>query len=248
MKELKTSKEETTNNDELFWRFNAFHRFTHFLVLASFSGLVYTGMPLKYRHAGWAKWFMSLMGGAGNAAYIHRVFAAITFLYFVAHIFYVIWAVGIRKESFLGANSMIPRMKDLYDIRDNVRYFLGLGPKPQFGRYTYWEKFDYLVVFWGVPVIGLGGLLLWFPDIASKFLPGWALNIAQITHSDEALLATAFIFVVHFWNTHIRFEKFPLDPVIFTGVVTKEELMHERPEEWELLSKNPKLLGKRKVK
>ena len=54
------------------------------------------------------------------------------------------------------------------------------------------------------------------------FLPGWALNAAYIIHSDEALLATGFIFLFHFFHTHLRPEAFPMDPVIFTGSMPLE--------------------------
>jgi len=60
-------------------------------------------------------------------------------------------------------------------------------------------------------------------------------NVATIIHSDEALLAVAFIFTIHFFNTHFRPDKFPMDPVIFTGRVPLEELKHDKPAEYEEL-------------
>src|SRR4030067_2435192 len=87
--------------------------------------------------------------------------------------------------------------------------------------------------------IGFSGLMLWFPEAFSIFLPGWVLNIAQIVHSDEALLASGFIFTVHFFNTHFRPSKFPFDPVIFTGRLPKYELVEERQEQYKrLLAQN----------
>jgi hypothetical protein len=81
-----------------------------------------------------------------------------------------------------------------------------------------------------VVVIGSTGLCLWFPVQFTHVLPGWAINVATIIHSDEALLATGFIFTIHFFNTHFRPEKFPMDPVIFTGSMSLKELEHDRPE------------------
>ena len=81
-------------------------------------------------------------------------------------------------------------------------------------------------------VIGSTGLLLWFPETFTRVLPGWAINVATIIHSDEALLAVAFIFTIHFFNTHFRPDKFPMDPVIFTGRVPLDELKHDKPEEY----------------
>ena len=33
-------------------------------------------------------------------------------------------------------------------------WFFGRGPKPQFDRYTYWEKFDYVSLAIGTVIIG----------------------------------------------------------------------------------------------
>jgi hypothetical protein len=58
-------------------------------------------------------------------------------------------------------------------------------------------------------------------------------NVATTIHSDEALLAVSFIFVVHFFNTHFRPEKFPIDTVIFTGGMPLEEFKRDRPREYQ---------------
>jgi hypothetical protein len=118
------------------------------------------------------------------------------------------------------------------DITLMVRWFFFRGPKPTFERWTYWEKFDFVAVFWGMFAIGGSGLMLWFPELFGQFLPGWAFNVATIVHSDEALLATGFIFSVHFFNTHGRPEKFPMDFVIFNGQIGKEEMLEERGDQW----------------
>jgi len=65
--------------------------------------------------------------------------------------------------------------------------------------------------------------------------------VATIVHSDEALLATGFIFTIHFFNTHFRPDKFPMDTVIFTGRVSIEELKEDRPREYEELVKSGEL-------
>jgi multisubunit Na+/H+ antiporter MnhB subunit len=98
-----------------------------------------------------------------------------------------------------------------------------------------------MAVFWGVGVIGLSGLILWFPEVFTKILPGSLINVAMIIHSDEALLAVGFIFTVHFFNTHLRPESFPLDPVIFTGIVPLDEYRKDRPEEYRYLKDEDKL-------
>jgi thiosulfate reductase cytochrome b subunit len=227
-----------------------YHRVLHVFVQLSFLGLVSTGMPLKYSEAPWASWIMKFWGGYQNAGFIHRVCASVTLGYFLAHICFLIYDIGyIRKFRFdpFGPDSMVPRPKDFRDIYDSFRWFLGLSPRPRFDRWTYWEKFDYWAVFWGVGIIGGSGLLLWFKGFFGQFLPGYIFNIATIVHSEEALLAAAFIFTIHFFNTHLRPEKFPMDTVMFTGRLSLEEFRQERPLEYKrLVERNS--LDKRRTK
>ena len=112
---------------------------------------------------------------------------------------------------------MVPTWRDVREFSATMTWFFGRGPRPRYGRWTYWEKFDYFAVFWGVMIIGSSGLLLWFPEFFTHVLPGWTINVATIIHSEEALLAAGFIFTIHFFNGHLRPEKFPMDPVVFTG-------------------------------
>jgi hypothetical protein len=72
-------------------------------------------------------------------------------------------------------------------------------------------------------------------------MPGWLINVAMIIHSDEALLAVGFIFTIHFFNTHLRPDAFPMDKVIFTGSVQFEEYKADRPREYEALKKSGRL-------
>ncbi len=229
-------------------RFTAGQRLTHIFVILSFMGLALTGMILKFANMPWAKFLADFFGGVEGAGTIHRISAVVTFGYFLAHLISVI-RMKIRtkmpvKELIFGKNSMWFNKKDLKDFGGTIKWFLGMGPRPQYGRWTYWEKFDYLAVFWGVAIIGFSGLMLWFPEFFTKFFPGWFINVATIIHSDEALLAVGFIFTVHFFNTHLRPESFPLDPVIFTGLVPVDEYKEDRPEEYSELKETGKLKKK----
>jgi nitrate reductase gamma subunit len=125
---------------------------------------------------------------------------------------------------------------------------LGKGSVPKFARFTYWEKFDYWAVFWGIAFIGGSGLLLWFPEFFSRFLPGITFNIAYTIHSDEALLAIGFIFIVHLYNAHLRASVFPMDKSIFTGKIEAKEMMERHPLEWEYLNQHSEKKEKRRVR
>ena len=221
-----------------FIRFNWYQRMTHFLIFTSFVVLSLTGLPLKFHDYTWAKMLAQLLGGFEVCGFLHRLMGAVTFGYFIIHLSYIAYLGITGRMRFLdiiwGPRSIVPQPNDAFEIVDNFKWFLGLGPRPKFGRFTYWEKFDYFAVFWGVAIIGVSGLVLWFPELFTWLLPGMVVNIAWIVHADEALLATGFIFLIHFYNTHLRVEKFPLDPVILSGRIDEEEMRHERPNEFAL--------------
>ena len=226
-------------------RFEYSQRITHLFVIMSFILLAITGMIIKFAHMDWAKFLVKAIGGAYNASIIHRFGAVITFGYFAYHLYSLIKLKIKRKKSFrkfiFGGNSLMFNMQDWRDLWATLKWFIGKGPRPNYGRWTYWEKFDYMAVFWGVAVIGFSGLMLWFPEFFSKALPGWVINVVQIIHSDEALLATGFIFTVHFFHTHFRPEAFPMDTVIFTGLVPLENFKKERPKEYNELVESGRL-------
>jgi cytochrome b subunit of formate dehydrogenase len=215
----------------------------HVVIITTFILLALTGLPLKFHSAPWAQLLVDLLGGIDSTRFIHRVAAIGTFGYMFVHILDVFVRSVFRKERgmFWGPNSMTPQPKDLFDFVGNIRYFLYMGERPPGDRWTYFEKFDYLAVFWGVMMIGVSGLFLWFPDFFTSFLPGWTLNAAYVIHSDEALLATGFIFFFHFFHTHLRPESFPMDLVIFTGRMSLERFKAERPLEYQRLVENNEL-------
>jgi cytochrome b subunit of formate dehydrogenase len=226
-------------------RFRRFHRNLHLLVVSSFLGLALTGMILKFSYAGWAKLLAHLLGGFEAAGLVHRFCAVLTFTYFGLHAYDLVKqrrASGKSWRQFIaGDESMLFNRRDLHELAGSLKWFFKRGPRPEYGRWTYWEKFDYFAVFWGVAVIGGTGLLLWFPEIFTHVFPGWAVNVATTIHSDEALLAVSFIFVVHFFNTHFRPEKFPMDTVIFTEGMPLEEFQRDRPREYRQLVESGEL-------
>jgi len=245
-KYLKEKKEHSKIHKRYYiQRFTTAQRITHVFVILSFVALALTGMMLKFASMPWAKFLADLLGGVHIAGGIHRIAAVITFGYFFAHLFSLVKLKRRTKTTWkqiiTGKRSLWFNKKDAKDFIGSIKWFLGFGSRPEYGRWTYWEKFDYMAVFWGVGVIGLSGLILWFPEIFTKILPGWLINVAMIIHSDEALLAVGFIFTIHFFNTHLRPESFPLDPVIFTGLVPLDEYKVDRPEEYKYLKDSGKL-------
>ncbi|MCW9096356.1 MAG: hypothetical protein OQJ93_03115 [Ignavibacteriaceae bacterium] len=218
-------------------RFTRLNRVLHVLMIISFLILSLTGMSLKFSYTGWAKVLSKFFGGFESAGYWHRFAASIMIIVFVTHL---VDLIRLRKKEFdswkalmIGKNSMIFNKKDWNDFKNSLKWFIGKGSRPEYGRWTYWEKFDYFAVFWGMFVIGSTGMTLWFPEFFTNFIPGWMINVATIIHSDEALLATGFIFTIHFFNTHLRPEKFPMDIVIFSGRVQLDEFKLDKSKEYD---------------
>lgn len=224
-------------------RFRKISRVNHALVALTFFGLTLTGMPLFFSDQGWAKALTAMLGGGYAAGLWHRFFAIILCINFVVHF------VGVYKrfrrqparKLLTGPYTLLPRMKDVYDCLGMFRWFFTGRGKPAFDRWTYWEKFDYWAEIVGTFIIGGTGLMLWFPGLFSLLIPGWGFNIATVIHGYEALLAVGFIFTIHFFNANLRPEKFPVDDVIFTGVVDEDELRHERPMEYRRLKQSGEL-------
>ncbi|GAB4246632.1 MAG: hypothetical protein Kow00109_22720 [Acidobacteriota bacterium] len=229
--------------ERFYVRFNLVQRLMHAVMIVSFFTLAITGMALKFSYAGWAVLVAQALGGFAVTSVLHRGAAVVLMALFGFHVYQLVRCKRRSGKSWLefifAPDSLMFNLEDLRQFWASVKWFFGKGERPKFGRWTYWEKFDYFAVFWGVFVIGSTGLILWFPEFFTRFLPGWTINVATIVHSDEALLAVAFIFTIHFFNTHFRPDKFPMDPVIFTGRVPLEELQHDKPAEYEALVSSP---------
>jgi len=230
-------REVLENETVYFRRFSLGWRIAHVVLAVAVMALVLTGTAVLFSGQGWAQYVLNLLGGPKVAAVIHRVAAATFILIFLGHLAVVAWNIRRAKGRFewLGPTSMVPNWQDIKDIGRMFKWFFGLAPRPDFDRWSYWEKFDYWAPFWGMFIIGLSGIMLWFPVQTATILPGWVFNIATIVHAEEAILAAVFLFTVHYFNVHFRPDKFPMDTVMATGAVPLSEFKHEHRLEYERL-------------
>jgi cytochrome b subunit of formate dehydrogenase len=218
-------------------RFDRATRLLHVVIMVTFLGLAATGMPLLFSDAAWARVLAMCFGGFHGAGLVHRFMGAVLLAAVAWHVVNVCWRAFVRGETgiFWGPTSMVPQPRDVVQFWQQIKWFSGRGPFPRYEHFTYWEKFDYWAVLWGTAIMGAAGLILWFPVLAARILPGWMFNVALFVHGAEAALAIGFIFVVHFFNGHLRPEKFPMDVVIFTGTVSRDELKRDRAAEYDRL-------------
>ena len=226
-----------------FRRFTRAQRTLHAVLFSTFLGLAATGLPLRFSESIWARGLARAVGGFGAILVFHKFCAIVLTGAFLVHVKDIFTRALVHREKgvFWGSTSMVANWKDVKDLIGHLGWFVGIGTRPRFERYAYWEKFDYWAVFWGMMVIGFSGYAMWFAPFFAHFLPGWALNAVLIIHSEEGLLAILFIFAIHFVNTHLRPDSFPMDMVIFTGVESEEEFKHKRPLEYARMIEEGKL-------
>jgi len=220
-----------------FRRFTIWWRVGHLVGALSIMLLALTGLTVLFSGSAWAPYVMNLLGGPVSAGILHRIGAVGFMGVFFIHLIYFAIHIGRNWRTFewFGPNSLVPNWSDLGDAIAMFRWFFGLGPRPVLEHFSYWEKFDYWAPFWGMTIIGVSGLMMWFPSVTAEFLPGWVFNVASIVHGEEAILAVVFLFTVHFFNNHFRPDKFPLDTTMFTGVVPLEHYRHEHRREYDRL-------------
>jgi cytochrome b subunit of formate dehydrogenase len=229
--------------DQYYQRWSAMWRIAHLAFALAIIMLVLTGMTLFYADTAWAPIVQKAFGGPVVTGVVHRVFAVIFAGIFVAHLVYVAYRIIRNWKTFrwFGPHSLIPNWQDIKDIFAMFMWFFGKRPRPMFDRFTYWEKFDYWAPFWGVTIIGVSGVMLWFTNLTASFLPGWVFNVATIAHGEEAVLAAGFLFTVHFFNNHWRPDNFPLDIQMFTGSMPLEKFKHDHVLEYTRLVETGRL-------
>jgi cytochrome b subunit of formate dehydrogenase len=215
-------------------RFDIHQRAQHWLMLSGVILLGITGWPLRgagdLDAAGYSRSFMKVFGGAEGAALWHRVGAVLIILSAVYHLFYLTFLASKKRLPF----SMLPVPKDAIDMKDNILFMLGVKKeRPKFDRYMYLEKFDYWAVFWGIVMMVGTGFIFWFPAFFAAWAPSWLITAALIIHGEEATLAILFLFVVHFYNVHLKPSIFPMNWAWLNGRISVEALKHEHPLEYE---------------
>jgi hypothetical protein len=167
---------------------------------------------------------------------------------FVFHVFYVIvcaWVYHLLPLKQKGALTlktgilallqlpMVPNLTDLKELIAAMKYFFFLtDERPSLVAHGLKEKFGYLAVFWGIPVIGTSGYFLWGESFFSKFFTGNLLNFAYIAHSDEAFLASIVIFIWHIYNVHLTPAVFPMGYAWLNGYMNEQEIIQYHYEDY----------------
>lgn len=213
-------------------RFSTRQRLEHLCVMSLFIVLALTGFPQKFYEAGWSAAVVSLFGGVPQMRVVHRAAGYGLLFATIFHFFFVLLEVVVRKERL----SMVPERQDFKDAIHQLRYYLRLESTPaRFDRFDYREKFEYWGLVFGNSIMVGSGLVLLYPMLVARYLPGELIPTAKIAHSNEGLMAFLVVITWHVYNAHFAPDIFPFNKTIFTGKISKHHLQKEHPREFERL-------------
>jgi formate dehydrogenase gamma subunit len=200
-------------------------RVAHWMVAASFPLLVWTGFALTYPDAWWAQIIIRWEGGFAARGRLHRIAAVMLMAACVYHIVHLL----LRKRDRIMLRFLIPVWEDARQLFAVFRYNLGLSDQPpQFGKFNYAEKIEYLAFIWGTLVMAVSGLLLWFNNFTLRHFPKWVADAATAIHFYEAILAALSILIWHFYITIFDPDVYPMDRSWLTGKASADHLRHTR--------------------
>ena len=212
-------------------RFSLQARVQHGILAASVLVLIFSSIPLRFMGKPDLMWWdreavSGLFFSIGSLRWLHYAAGATLTLVSVYHMLWVVFSKSGRREFYL----LLPRWKDFSDLGQNLMFFLGIRQeRPAFGRYSYYEKFDYWAVYWGCVIMVGTGLALWFDRLAATHFPWMPYKLAAIIHADEALLAGLALLIWHMYNVHLRPGIFPGSKVWLHGGITKEQQEEDHP-------------------
>jgi cytochrome b subunit of formate dehydrogenase len=180
----------------------------------TFVVLVYTGFALKFPEAWWALPLLQWESDFGVRGWIHRGAAVGMLLAGGIHLVHL--AVDRRARACIA--QMRPGREDLHEIRERFAFFFGHRPfLPEAPWIDYPEKMEYLAVIWGTMIMAVTGFVLWFQDLALRWLPTWVIDVATVVHFYEAILASLAILVWHFYAVIFDPVVYPMDTAWLTG-------------------------------
>jgi len=198
---IKQIKNKKTARKTDIIRFNLRQRIEHVALLVTFVALAVTGLVQRFYAAALSQWVITGMGGIGDVRIVHRGFAAVFTLGIVYHLVFTAYQVMVKHQPL----SMLPTFQDFRDVVTELKYHFGAAKEsPRFGRYDYRQKFEYLGLMFGSAIIILSGLIMSFPVLITRVLPGQVVAAAVEFHGWEATLAVLTIIVWHIYEVILR--------------------------------------------
>jgi formate dehydrogenase gamma subunit len=210
-------------NLKTYLRLSLSERVQHIIMFVSFIILVISGFALRL------KLNFPFLSGETNSllrSTTHRIAAVLFIIVSIYHVFYL-----LRNNRGKGIiRDMMPALKDIQDALGALMTYLGFRKEyPQLGRFSYIEKSEYFALIWGAVIMIATGIVMWFEEFFMRFIPKWGLDVADMIHYYEAILATLAIIVWHFYHVHIKPGAKYTNLAWLTGKLTEEEMKEEHP-------------------
>ena len=165
----------------------------HLIFVICFVILIITGFMDKL-----PEYFIKMLGDSKETVFrvrsiLHRTAGVVMIMVSIYHVYYVLFKPAGRRWLI----SMIPTIQDARDFVSNMLYLLGVKDKqPEFDRFSYKHKFEYLALIAGTTLMSVTGVLLWTEQLWNKFY----IDIATLVHQMEAILAGLAIIVWHLYE------------------------------------------------
>jgi cytochrome b subunit of formate dehydrogenase len=227
-------RKDPTSNPRYFIRLNDNEKLQHLIFVVCFFMLVVTGFMV------WLPEYMfEFLGKAKEGVFlargiVHRIFGTIMIGVSLYQIYYLISTTSGRRWFW----DMMIKKNDLKEFFDNMLYLIEVKDHPpEFDRFSYKHKAEYMALIVGTTLMSVTGLILWFEYYWDKFI----VDIATLVHSMEAILACLAVMVWHLYEVHLRPHKFPIDKMWLTGLIDEVEMKEEYPLHYKKIMNDPEL-------
>ena len=216
--EVKAKRQKEKNHISI-PRFTKNEVIQHIILFTSFIILAFTGFALKYPESWWAIGLFTIGMTETVRQNIHRISAVAMMTLGVYHIAYLFFTNRGRDV----LKNFIPKFSDLKDAIYNILFYLKIkNTKPEFGKYDYAEKAEYWALIWGTLIMGITGIVLWFPT-NFDWAPIWLIKVSEIVHFYEAILATLAIIVWHWFFVIFHPKEYPMSLVWIDGKMSIDD-------------------------
>ena len=189
-------------------------RIQHFSLLFTFLGLAITGFALRFPETWWAEGLASVGLTEEARRLTHRALAVGMVIASFYHLGFLFFSKRGRSQGI----AILPNWTDVKDFFANMSYYIGLRKeKPVFSAFDYTQKAEYWALIWGTILMTLTGFVLWFPTIATGWLPAWVVRVCETIHFYEAILAVSAIVIWHWFFVILHPREYPMSWVWMTG-------------------------------
>ncbi len=241
-RELTASIRVMPDGSRIFVRFGTGEINEHWILIISFSILGFTGLLQRYSNLQPVTWAINtVFGGLETLRSLHHMMAFVLGLLVIYHILRVAYLWFVKRIRV----RMLPEIRDIRNFTGTIAYNLNKREKrPLSDRYTIEQKMEYWMLAAGIIVLGVTGLIQWFPSLVTQYLPGNTIPIARLVHSLQAILSVSIIIIWHMYNVVIK----ERNSSIFDGLITEKDIQEKHPIEYYRILKAQEFLKNLKTK